>query len=149
MLNIFFHLLIWTLKDGAGLNMVGQHKILVPVDKNFSVQKPFSWFQSDLHFLNTTHKILHKEICMSKESPNWPRNLLFSTWNARTFYLALMIVQSHCNITAVTMVSKPADTSAISGKQPQETDLTFDQQIWSVIGNLCPKVHSEWLMYTK
>lgn len=149
MFNIIFQLLMWTLKDGAGLNMAGQHKMLAPVDKNFSPQKSFSWFQSDLHFLNTTREIPHKGICLSKENPNWPRNLLFSTWNAGTFYGALMIVQSHSNITAVTVVSKPTDPRAITGKQPHESDLTFDQQIWSVIGNLCPKVHSGWLTRTK
>lgn len=40
-----------------------------------------------------------------------------------------MIVESHYNIAAVTVVSKTTDTSAITGKRPHESDLTFDQQI--------------------
>lgn len=67
---IIFHLLTWKLKDGTGLDMAGQPKMLAPVDENFSLQKSFSWFQADLYFLNTTHKIPHKEICLSREIPD-------------------------------------------------------------------------------
>jgi len=40
-----------------------------------------------------------------------------------------MIVRSHYNITAINTVSKPTETNAIAGKQPHESDLTFDQKI--------------------
>ena len=34
MFNIIFHLALWQLKDGAGLNTAGQHKMLAPLDKD-------------------------------------------------------------------------------------------------------------------
>ena len=45
----------------------------------------------------------------------------------RTFCWALMIVWRRHNITAINTVLKPTETNAITGKQPHESDLTFDQ----------------------
>lgn len=59
MFNVIFHLALWKLKDGAGLNTAGQHKMLAPQDKDLSLQQRV--FQSDWHFLNTTIRCLTKK----------------------------------------------------------------------------------------